>query len=310
MSNSSASPAGSQANSHWRGIVYMLVALLVLTVSDALVKLMLEKGMGLVQLLAIRGWILTAALFLWAARGGRPGRVLATAHPWAHLVRILGGVAMTLLFFNSLKTMPLGDATVVFFAAPFMMAALSVPILGEKVGVRRWLAIAAGFAGVVIALQPGTDIFRLEAVLILGASAGYAVTMLVGRRIGGRENTFRLVFYFNAGLTAVMSLLAVFTWTPLPDGVVPLLLLFCLSSVVAQLCLTRAFALAPVGVIVPFEYTGLVWAFLLGYLIWGVAPGPAVLLGAGVITLSGLYILWREHVRNSPRPVVPRRILR
>ena len=248
------------------------------------------------QLLALRSSIVfvilgAVGLYLhgWAA--------FHTKRPIAHLLRMIACVASPYLFFLSLIDTPLTDATVIFFSSTFFLTALSWPVLGEKVGILRSMAVIMGFAGVVIVIEPAFQGFHTGAVLTLGASFFNAVALIMGRYMSETESTFKLVFSGNLGV--LVSCLAVIPWI---GGVVPFaavdappLLILALFGLCAHLLLTRSFALAPVGTVAPFEYLQVIWAAMIGFAYFGEVPTGRTVLGAGIVILAGLVVIWREN---------------
>ena len=206
--------------------------------------------------------------------------------------------------------MPLADTTVIFFGAPFIMTALSALLLGERVGPHRWGAVVIGFAGVYVAARPGGGVPVPGALYAVAASLCYALLILSGRWLGRTETVFRLVFYFNAGTALVASLFLPFLWKPMSPTHLGVLAAMAGLALTGQVFLTRAFKAAPVSVIAPFEYSALVWAALIGFLVWGDVPADHVLLGAGIIILSGIYVVRREAMGARRRAGNPRDMLR
>ena len=198
-----------------------------------------------------------------------------------------------------MKELPLADATVIFFISPFVMTALSVPLFGEKVGIHRWSAIMLGFIGVLIVMQPTSGVLKMDALMVIGASLCYSGVMLTGRVLSKTETTFTIIFYSNLGVLIATACLAVFFWHPIPLQDVALVALMALLSLAGNICLVKSFALGEVGVITPFEYTGIFWAVMLGYLIFGDFPGLHVWLGVVIIAGSGLYMIYRENRKRA-----------
>jgi drug/metabolite transporter (DMT)-like permease len=172
-------------------------------------------------------------------------------------------------------------------------------MLREAVGLRRWIAIGVGFCGVLIILRPGTGVFQWAALAALGGALFYALLMITTRAYKSTESTASLMLYPQIGISLTGILMVSFFW------VTPTLLdlaLFAFAGFfgsIGVMCLTHAFRLAPAAAIAPFEYTALVWATLLGYLIWGELPDGITLLGASIIIASGLYIIYRETRKSG-----------
>jgi drug/metabolite transporter (DMT)-like permease len=282
-----------------RGMLFMLLSVSFLTCMDSLVKALLNLNINVIQIIAIRGWMITGVLLLsLPLQGGT--KVLATRHIKLHLLRTGIGFFAPLCFFLSLKYLPLADTTAIFFCTTFFMTAGSVFILGEQVGVHRWSAVAVGFVGVLIVSSPGSESFHPASILPILAGAAYAGIILSGRLLTRTDSPFKLVFYFNAFNTLIGTLLLPFFWQPLSINIMLLMLLVSTLALGGYLCLTYAISIAPIGVIAPIEYVALIWAAFLGYVFWQEVPSTSAWLGMAIILSAGLYIMWREsHITSD-----------
>ncbi len=209
------------------------------------------------------------------------------------VARVVCMAADTYAFYYSTKFMTLADVMTYYMAAPLIITALSVPFLGEKVGVHRWSAVVVGFIGVVIALQPTSAAFTPVAFLALFGGTMFATAVTLTRRL--RETHWlQLVVWQFAGAGIIGLLASPFGWVA--PGTFDTLLMF-LVGITAMACfasITLALARAPASVLAPFQYTSIVWAMLLGWMIWGDVPTPALIIGNVIIVASGLYIFHRE----------------
>lgn len=276
------------------GIYHMVAAIAALSAMDAAVKWLVLRDLPVLQILALRGWIVTGVLAgIITLRYDIS--VLATRHWRLHLLRSVCGFLAPLSFFVALKTMALADATALFFCAIFFTTAGSAWLLGEHVGIRRWLAVIVGFAGVVLIARPGSDTLQISATLPMVAAVSYAGLMLLGRKLALTENTLSLMFYLNAALTLIATSTLPFVWHPVGGDEFAMVLVASALALVGYYLITRAFTLAPLSVIAPYEYSALVWALLLGYVLWGEVPHATAWMGMAIIVLSGWYILRREH---------------
>jgi drug/metabolite transporter (DMT)-like permease len=282
-----------------RAIVCVVVAMLLFTVLDAMVKYLAARGYSTWQLVFCRSlFSFVVILPLVHAQGGR--RVLATRRPLDHLSRAAVGMAALWCWFYAYRNMPLADAYALSFSAPLFMTALSMPMLGEPVGRHRWAAVLVGLAGVVIMIQPGSGVFGVSALVVLLSALLYALAMILLRALGATESTLRTVFYFTLFCTVVSAASLPFTGQlPRSWGDAGLLVGIGLLGGVAQLFLTEAYRSAPVSIVAPFDYSAMLWAVLLGMAVFGDRPGWPVLSGAAVVIASGLYILHRESVRGA-----------
>jgi len=261
----------------------------------ALVKLASTRGVNIVETLFYRqcGSVL-CAIGLVAAGPGFAS--LRTRRVGAHLGRMALGLAAMALNFWAMILLPLAEATAIGFSVPIFSAVLAALVLGEPTGRWRWGAVAAGFVGVLLIVQPGRG-----AVPLAGASVALAAALLTAsvtiviRRLGKTERTSTTVFWFAAASLVPLGLLMPWfaerhdmtSWTAL-TGVA-------LAGGLAQLTLTGALRFAPVALVMPMDYSSLLWAALLGAWLFGEMPTPWIWLGAPVIIASGLVIVWREH---------------
>ena len=196
--------------------------------------------------------------------------------------------------FRALCDMPLADVTVIVFGSTFMTTALSVFFFKEKVGIHRWSAVVLGMVGVVIALRPGTGVFNAAAVFALLAGLSFAGINLSTRWLRDTESALKQIFYLMLGITVFSSAILPLYWVPVYSGDWIIFAALGLSTILGYIFLTRAFMVAPTGLVAPFEYTVLIWAVIFGFLIWGEVPDRYVWTGAGIIVLSGIYLISRE----------------
>lgn len=219
---------------------------------------------------------------------------IKTKRPKFHIFRGVFGVTAMLLLFSSYTLLPLADATALGFTAPLFLTVLSWPLLGEHVGRLRWSAVLIGFAGAVIMARPSGDATWFGIGVALAAAFMVSMVMVMVRRMNNTETPVAIIFYFTVTATLVTSVLAPFVWIT-PDG--KALWLMTLLGVVGginQLLLTLAYRFAPAVLVISFNYTSIVWASILGYLIWNDVPGWHVMTGAAIVIASGLFITMRE----------------
>ena len=274
------------------GIAMMLIGIASFAIMDAIIKWM-TASYPVAQVVTLRSWFGLPFLFLLAVReGGLPA--FRTSRPGVHLLRYGLVLGLSFSFFWALSQLKLVDAIAIAFAAPIFITALSVPLLREAVGLRRWLAICAGFIGVLIMLRPGVGVFQWAALAALAGALFYALLMITTRAFKTTESSAALMFYPQLGMSITGLVLVFFYWVP------PTLVdlgLFALAGIfgsIGVLCLTHAFRMAPVAAVAPFEYTALIWATLLGYLFWDELPDAVTILGSTFVIGSGLYIIYRE----------------
>jgi S-adenosylmethionine uptake transporter len=200
----------------------------------------------------------------------------------------------TFCFYYATRTMPLADVMTFYMAAPLIITALSVPLLGEKVESFRWVAVAIGFVGVVIALRPSAAMLSSASPLALLGATMFALGQTVTRKLRGVHWLHLVVWQFaGAGLIGAATL----PWIWVTPSLFDLGLLF-LLGIVAMLCfvcLTRALAMTPTAVLAPFQYTMLLWATIMGWIVWRDAPSPPILVGSAIIVGSGLFVILRDR---------------
>lgn len=284
------------------GIGCVLIGLAGMSVMDACAKF-LGEGYAISQVILARNGIGALAVLAFVAVSGRGFACLRPRRPLLLGLRIVVNLGAAYLFFTGLRYMPLADAFAIAFAAPLFITALSVPVLGEQVGPRRWAAVIVGFLGVLVVVQPGTASFRVEALLPLGAALCYALAMLIGRKMTRDMTTAAITFWPCLGLAAITLVMMPAQWqTPsLPDA--GLFVFMGLIGTGGMALITQGYRFAPAAVIAPFDYSVLLWGVIIGWAVWQDIPAPNVWAGAAILVASGLYILHRET--GKPKPVQP-----
>ena len=277
------------------GIGFMVGGMFTLVLMDAVAKWLVEANISPVQVLAIRSWIIISIILLVLFVRKEVG-ALKTRRPIAHGFRGAFGFAAPLCFFLALKHLPLVDATVVFFSSTFILTAMSALVFKERVGIHRWGAVVTGFAGVLIAVDPRGDGELSAYLLVLCSAFVYALLLLTGKRLTEQDSVISLVFSFNLMLGVVSTLLLPLVWIPVTWTIVAIFLLLSILALAGHYLLTTAFSRAQISAIAPFEYTAVVWAALVGYLVWLDIPSLQVWIGALIITASGLYVIHRESM--------------
>ncbi|HJO05677.1 MAG TPA: DMT family transporter, partial [Acidobacteriota bacterium] len=218
-----------------------------------------------------------------------------TRRPRGQLIRCLLTLVTWVSFYFAIARMPLGELAAILFSAPLMITALSGPLLGERVGLHRWTALLVGFLGVLLIVRPtGNAAGDWAGIAALVSSLFYALMMIQTRRLTSTESSAAMLVYSAVFMALVSMVTWPFQWQT-PGGFDALLLLALgLLGGVSQYAMIQAYRLAPAYVVAPFDYTHLLWAMALGYVIWAEVPDAAMLLGAMVIVCSGLYVLARE----------------
>lgn len=290
-------------NAATKGIVLVMATMAVFTVLDASAKFVLQDLPAQVAVFFRYAGAAVLAL-AYLLRSGGPA-LLLTGHPYLQVSRGLLLMLSTILNFIAMHNLQLAQTSAILFTIPLLVCALSVPLLGEKVGLRRWTAVIIGFLGVLVIIRPGTANFHWAMFASLGSSLCGALYNIVTRKVGARDRVETSLFYVSAigALAATMPL--PFAWQT-PEGFqwVPLIAMGCCGAI-GHFMLIEAHRKAPASTLAPFLYTQIVWMTLAGYLVFGDVPDHWTLLGAGVVVASGLFVFARERAlgRESAVPV-------
>jgi drug/metabolite transporter (DMT)-like permease len=278
-----------------RGILLMVAAVGLFVSMDAIAKYLARSYP--VPLIVWARYVSNLAILLafLAARGEL--RLLRSARPGLQFTRGLLLAVATLLFFTSLSVLPLADANAIGFAMPLFVAALAVPMLGERLELARLLAILAGLAGALIIVRPGSDLFTPYALLPLGMAVCNAFYQILTRKVAGLEPPQTSLVWGAIVGAVLLSAIAPFVWVrpqALLHGV--LILAIGVLASVGHFLLIKAYEYANATLLAPFTYTALVWAMTLGWLVFGDFPDGWSLVGMGIIVLSGLYLANRQRL--------------
>jgi drug/metabolite transporter (DMT)-like permease len=282
-----------------RGLAFALGAFTIFSCADAIVK-WLSVTHSIFQIIFVStlfAFIPVAGLVM--GEGGM--KALRPRHPWLVGLRALLLAIDMVFVFYAFSKLPLADAYTMLFTAPMLVTALSVPLLGEKVGWRRWSAVAVGFGGVLIVLRPGFGEINLGHIAALGSSSFFALALIVARRIGNSETGSSLLVSMMVALLVVSGPVIPMVYIESSLSDLGMLAGLGLLMGLGHLGLIQALRLAPSAVVAPFHYSQIVWAVIFGLLLFGNRPTVWVIAGSTVIIASGLYILWRETVRR-PQP--------
>jgi drug/metabolite transporter (DMT)-like permease len=218
-----------------------------------------------------------------------------------HLFRGVLGVLMIAAFVHGVRVLPLSTAYSVFFVAPLLITALSVPFLGERVGRRRWVAIGVGLVGVLIVLRPtGEGVMTTAGLAVLLSALGYAVAAITVRVLSRTDTTQAMVVWLMASMAAGAGALAAPGWVPLQGEHAWLIAGVGFAGALGQYAITEAFRIGEASLLAPFEYSALLWGAVLDLTFWHVLPDAITWIGAAVIVASGLYL-----VRGEALPVEP-----
>lgn len=277
----------------------MLAGIAMFSVNDALGKwLLLEYSVGELLLIRSAAALVLLVPFVWNT-GVAP--FVAAPQPALQMARVLLSALEVAMFFWAVSHLPLADTVTFYLASPIYVTALSVVLLGERVGWRRWSAVTVGFVGVLLALRPSAASFTLPALIALGGSFFFAVLMVTTRMLRKTPDTVLI----SGQIVATLLFGAVFApagWVTPSFRDFLLLSLFGVISIVALACVNRALKLAPASIVVPYQYTMIIWAVILGYVVFDDAPDLFTIAGAAIIIAAGLYIFWREQAQIRPEP--------
>lgn len=277
------------------GIGYLCLAMVLFSMLDASAK-WLGQRLPVEQIVFTRylgGSIVALALFNPWTDGTR----FVTRRPWLQAMRALCLAGSTACNFTGVRHLTLAESVTVGFAAPLLIAALSGPLLGERIDARRWAAIVVGFAGVVIVAAPDPTRFNLHILWPVGGMVFYAFYALTTRVLTRSDVASPGAMVVFSNVLAVLLFAPFFThgWVMPPDaGSVGVLAVLGVLGTVGHLFATRAYAAAPAPIIAPFSYSQLLWMALIGYVIFRDVPTANTLVGAGLVVVSGIYLLWRE----------------
>ena len=228
--------------------------------------------------------------------------LVRTKRPGLQIARGFLLAASSLTFFSALKFMPMAEASSISFITPILVTLLGVFLLKEKVEFARWVAVVAGFVGVLIIIRPGSGVFSWAALLPLSTAAVFAIYQILTRKLAGVDSPYTSLFYAGLVGTVVLAFALPFSWitpTTLPHAL--LLLAIGVIGVLSHLILIRAYDHAAVSTLAPFSYTQLIWIILLGYVVFGDFPDHWSLTGIAVIMASGIYIATHQQLSERQR---------
>jgi len=278
-----------------RAMLTMLVAVAMFAMMDAGLK-QLSTHYPPFQVASLRGAASLPLVLVWALWTGGVAPLLRVR--WSlHLLRGVLGVAMMATFVYAVSKLPLSTTYSIFFVAPLLITALSVPVLREKVGPRRWAAIVVGLVGVIVLLRPtGEGMISLAALAVLIAAVMYAVSAITVRILARTDSTQSMMVWLMVMIALGAGALAWPEWVAIRREDFWLIAFIGVAGAFGQYAITEAFRLGEASAIAPLEYTALVWGVLFDLTFWGVLPDAITWVGAAIIVASGLYLIRREKV--------------
>ena len=277
-------------------ILLFCLGVFLFSVNDALGK-WLVAGYTVSQLMLVRslGAGLVLLPIVWRSRVS-----LRVPDQWGlHAVRIVCMAADSFSFYFAVRYLPLADVMTFYLAAPLIITAMSGPLLGETVGAFRWGAVLVGFVGVLIALRPTSGAFSAAALVALFGSCMFAAAITTTRKLRNTHWLPLIVLQF-AGAGSIGAVTSLKGWISPSILDLGLMALVGIVSMGCFICIIKALKLADASVVAPFQYTSLVWAVIMGWLVWGDLPDSATTTGMLVIVASGLAVWWREQKRGAP----------
>jgi drug/metabolite transporter (DMT)-like permease len=281
------------------GIALKLAATLAFSLMYVAIKLAGAVPLG--EVIFFRGLFAIVPLFALSFYTHGPRSLIRTKHPWLHLRRSIAGTAGMFLNFAALVRLPLADVTAFSFVAPIFATVLAALLLNEKVGPHRGFAVVVGFAGVLLMVEPHGMLGGFAAGSPLGAAMALfaalfsAVVVVFIRQMSATEASEAIVFYFMIVCAAAGAVTLIWDFAPLNWTQIGWLVLCGVLGGVGQVCMTYCYRYAEPSLLAPFDYAAMIWAMALGYFIFAEIPEINVLVGAAVVIVSSLYIVWRER---------------
>jgi drug/metabolite transporter (DMT)-like permease len=287
------------SNFYSRGIPLMLTAVAVFSLMDACLK-QLTSAYPPAQVSCIRGLASIPVMLLAVGWRGEWRRLLP--EQWsAHLARGALAVGMLSLFVYSIQTLPLAETYAIFLCAPLIVTALSALLLHEHVDGHRWLAVVIGLLGVLIMLRPSASHFvSLGAAAALGSALCYSLSAITIRTLARDESTLSVAFSFVVTVGVVNGAIALPHWVAVQPPHWPWILVIGITGALGQLLIIQAFRVASPARVAPFEYTALLWGLMFDWVLWRTLPDQRTMIGGAIVTASGLYVIYREHLRTAP----------
>jgi drug/metabolite transporter (DMT)-like permease len=279
------------------GIAMALVAMFLFSGMDGLSKY-LAVDYHPIEIAAMRQFFTTLALLPFLLRSPL---ALRTARPLLQIGRGLCMFCSSILFIFGLSHLPIADASAIGFVSPLLVTALSIPLLGEKVGIRRWTAVIVGFTGVMIVVRPGTGAFNPAALYPLASAAAWALGLILTRIMRNSDQVLTTIFYSTLVGLVIGGAAVPFVWRTPDLAGLGLMAAMGLLSAISQTLLISAFARAAASILAPFSYSQMVWSTLIGYFVFATLPDALTWIGAAVVIASGLYTLHRERIVHRER---------
>jgi drug/metabolite transporter (DMT)-like permease len=293
----SARKAPARADRPFKGIALVLASTVFLGTSDVTAKY-LSATLPSVEITWLR-FLVFALIMSPAMPPGSPLYALQTKRPGLQLLRGAALLGSSVFFISGLRFLPIAEASATAFVSPLFVTALSIIFLGEKVGLRRWIATAIGLTGVIIILRPGSGAFHPAALFPIVSALSWASTLVMTRMMSGTDRAITTMTYSALVGLVILCAMVPFVWVRLTWHDILFGILVGVASTAGQWIVVLAFRYADASVLAPFSYTQLLWVSILGFLIFGEVPDAWTVTGAAFIVASGLYTAHRERIRRS-----------
>jgi len=288
-------PSEAQQEQTVKGIFALILATLLFASQDAITKHLIST-MPVAQLMFVRYFFFALFALVYASRKTRLRHVFHSHWPKLQLLRGLLIASEMALFAYTLKYLGIAEMHTIFACFPLIITVLSVPMLGEQVGWRRWLAVSVGFIGTLIIIQPGSGVFSPFAMTALACALMFAIYNIITRKVSRQDSLETSLLYFGV-VGFLVTLLAVpFFWQSMSNTEILWLLMISIISIFSHLLLIKSLELAPAVILQPFNYFILVWAMVIGYSFYGEILDTNTLIGAALVIGSGVYIARREYL--------------
>jgi len=295
--------APARADRPFKGIALILASTVFLGTSDVTAKY-LSASLPSIEITWLRFFVF-AMIMTPAMLPGSPLFALQTERLGLQLLRGAALVGSSLFFISGLRFLPMAEASATGFVSPLFVTALSIIFLGERVGLRRWIATAVGLLGVIIVLRPGSGAFHPAAFFPLVSAFCWASTLIMTRMMSGKDRAITTMTFSSIAGLLILSAMVPFVWVAPTWHDIMFGILIGVASTAGQWIVVLAFRYADASVLAPFSYTQLLWVSILGFLIFGEVPDGWTITGAAFIVASGLYTAHRERVRRSQLLAVP-----
>jgi drug/metabolite transporter (DMT)-like permease len=282
----------TDAKSNIRGAALALLAFALYAMHDVVVKF-LGVSYDTFQIVFFSVLMSFPMVILMLMRDSTSGTLLPV-HPWWSALRTISVIITGSSAFYAFSVLPLAEVYAILFASPLLITVLSIPILGEKVGLNRWFAVGVGLIGVIVVLRPGTTVLTLGHLAALAAAIFGSLASIIVRKIGRKERSAVLLLYPMMANFVLMAALLPFVYRPMPVEHLGLVGVMASFAFVAGLCLIAAYKAGDAAIIAPMQYSQIIWAAVLGSFFFQEQPDTMTWVGTGIIIASGLYIVVRE----------------